>query len=150
MPTTLRRSVVLPLLLALSGGALADGMEKRASAGAGAVSGASAEPDGAALALVMDFSRIVTFDEPAKDIIFGNPEIVDGTLSDQRTMVLTPKRVGTTNLIVIGTSGREIANLTVGVAENSRRKVTVHSGDRQESFSCLGPCNPAPIAAAPK
>jgi len=148
MPTSIRHALAVPLFLALAGGALADGVERRAAPGAGPV--ADAGEDGSSLALVMDFARIVTFEEPARDIILGNPDIVDGTLSDQRTMVLTPKRVGTTNLIVIGTSGSEIAHLTISVAENSRRKVTVHSGDRQESFSCVGPCDTAPTVTGRK
>jgi hypothetical protein len=103
----------------------------------------------AAVGVVLDFAKILAFDLPARTIIIGNPGIVDGTLSDEYTMVLTGKSVGTTNMIVLGEAGQEIAHFTVNVVANSSQLTTVHHGITQQIFTCAGPCQPlAPAPAA--
>ncbi len=101
------------------------------------------------IGVTLDFAKILAFDHPARTIVIGNPSIVDGTLSDDRTIVLTGKALGTTNMIVLGEGGLEIANLTVHVAANTSQWTTVHEGTKQQIFSCSGPCRQftAPSAA---
>jgi len=145
-PRTKAAAILLLSCAVLCGAARADGTAVRPPAGRG---GEEAAADGASghapLALTLDFAKIVSFPEPAKDIIIGNPAIVDGTLSDQRTMVLTAKAIGTTNMIVLGAGGKEIANLVVSVSPNGNRRVTVYSGDREKAYSCFGPCETAVV-----
>jgi Flp pilus assembly secretin CpaC len=57
--------------------------------------------------VVLDFAKILSFAQPARTIIIGNPAIVDGTLNDENTIVLTGKALGTTNMIVLGEAGDE-------------------------------------------
>lgn len=120
-------------------------MADEASQGARPHAGAAAlaEEESASISVILDFARVLTFDQPARTIIIGNPAIVDGTLNDERTLVLTGKGSGTTNLIVLGEGGREVSNLVVNVAPGSRRTLTVYQGTAQQTFSCLGPCRPA-------
>jgi Flp pilus assembly secretin CpaC len=92
--------------------------------------------------VTLDFAKVLSFNRPARTIIIGNPAIVDGTLSDEETIVLTGKSVGTTNMIVLGESGREIANLVVSVVANSNNLMSVYHGNTRQVFSCTGPCNP--------
>jgi len=100
------------------------------------------------IGVTLDFARILTFDHPARTIVIGNPAIVDGTLSDEHTMVLTGKAIGTTNMIIFGDGGREIANLAVNVLTNNSQVTTVHHGVQQQIFSCSETCRPAqPIIA---
>lgn len=102
-----------------------------------------------ALRVVLDFAKLVSFEQPARTIIIGNPAIVDGTLNDEYTLVLTGKSVGTTNMIVLDGEGREMINTTVSVVGNSRQLTTVHHGVTQQVYSCDGPCRPLPAPAAP-
>jgi Flp pilus assembly secretin CpaC len=95
-----------------------------------------------AIAVTLDFARILTFNRSARTIIIGNPGIIDGTLSDDRTIVLTGKAVGTTNMIILGEGGAEIANVAVNVAGNKSQLTTVYQGSEQHVFSCAGPCRP--------
>ncbi len=94
------------------------------------------------IAVTLDFARVLTFNRSARTIIIGNPGIIDGTLSDDRTIVLTGKAVGTTNMIILGEGGDEIANLAVNVAERKSHLTTVYQGSEQHVFSCAGPCRP--------
>jgi Flp pilus assembly secretin CpaC len=98
--------------------------------------------DQTTLPMVLDFAKILTFDQPARTIIIGNPGIVDGTLSDETAIVLTGKSVGTTNMIVLGEGGQEIANLRVNVSTNARQVTTVDHGGVQQTYSCVDSCRP--------
>jgi len=96
----------------------------------------------ASVGVTIDFAKVLTFAEPARTIIIGNPGIVDGTLNDEHTIVLTGKVAGVTNLIVLGEGGREILNAAVRVAPSSHQVTTVYSGSSQKTFSCAGSCKP--------
>jgi Flp pilus assembly secretin CpaC len=95
-----------------------------------------------AVNVTLDFAQVLKFDLPARTIIIGNPVIADGTLSDETTIVLTAKAVGTTNMIVLGEAGREIANFVVSVTANSRQSTTVHQGEAQQVYTCARSCRP--------
>lgn len=92
------------------------------------------------IGVTLDFAKILKFDQPARTIIIGNPAIVDGTLSDEHTIVLTGKALGVTNMIVLAESGAEIASLTVNVVANTHQLTIVHHGEVQQAFSCAGSC----------
>lgn len=96
----------------------------------------------APLPVTLDFAKVMTFNEPARTIIIGNPAIVDGVLSDEYNIVLTGKSVGATNMIVLGEAGREIANLKVVVAANSSHVTTIYNGSAQQVYSCVDTCRP--------
>jgi Flp pilus assembly secretin CpaC len=104
----------------------------------------------ATISVIMDFAKLLSFDQPARTIVIGNPGIVDGTLSDENTIVLTGKAVGTTNMIILGEGGREIANLTVDVARNNSQLTVVNHGATQQIFSCAGRCQPVAAPAVGK
>ena len=69
----------------------------------------SVSSDVSSINVMLDFAKILSFSEPARTIIIGNPGIVDGTLNDESTLVLTGKAVGVTNMIVFGEAGRELS-----------------------------------------
>jgi hypothetical protein len=92
--------------------------------------------------VTIDFARVLTFAEPARTIIIGSPGIVDGTLNDDHTIVLTGKAVGVTNLIVLGEGRREVLNAVVSVSPSSFQTTTIYSGGELRTFSCAGSCKP--------
>jgi len=100
------------------------------------------------IGVTLDFARILFFDHPARTVVIGNPSIVDGTFSDEYTIVLTGKALGTTNMIVFGDGGREIANLSVNVLANGNQVTTVYHGIQQQVFSCSETCRPVAAVAA--
>ncbi|MEE1656961.1 pilus assembly protein N-terminal domain-containing protein [Microvirga sp. CF3062] len=94
--------------------------------------------------VTLDFARILAFDYPARTIVIGNPNIVDGTLSDEYTIVLTGKAIGSTNMIVLGDSGQEVANLAISVSANGHQVTTVYHGTEMQIFSCSETCRLVP------
>lgn len=96
------------------------------------------------IGVTLDFARILVFDHPARTVVIGNPGIIDGTLSDEYTIVLTGKAVGTTNMIVLGEAGQEVANLAISVFANGHQVTTVYHGTEQQIFSCSETCRPVP------
>ncbi len=89
------------------------------------------EREATVIAITTDFARVLTFNRSARTVIIGNPSIIDGTLNDDRTIVLSGKAVGTTNIIILGEGGEEIANLAVDVTGNERQLTTVYQGAEQ-------------------
>ncbi|HZH12324.1 MAG TPA: pilus assembly protein N-terminal domain-containing protein [Microvirga sp.] len=98
------------------------------------------QADQTTLPVLLDFAKVLTFDQPARTIIIGNPGIVDGTLSDEYNLVLTGKAVGVTNMIILGEAGREIASLRVSVSARASRVTTVYHGATQQVYSCVDDC----------
>ncbi|RVG74794.1 pilus assembly protein N-terminal domain-containing protein [Sinorhizobium meliloti] len=92
--------------------------------------------------LVVDFAKTVALPRPASTVIIGNTGIAQASLSDDRTVILTGKTPGSTNLIVIDSDGAEVANLVLDVVASSSRLVTVHQGARRTTFTCARRCDP--------
>lgn len=99
------------------------------------------------IGVTLDHAKLLKLREPAQTVVIGNPGIVDGTISDQNTLILTGKSIGSTNLIILGEAGRQISNFVVSVAANGRERITVHNGLQYQTYSCIGSCSPA---ATPK
>jgi len=93
-----------------------------------------------AVDLVIDFAKIMQLKEPISTLIIGNPGIADATIQDERTIVLTGKAAGMTNLIVMNDDGEELANMLVRVASNVRRLTTVFYGSKRQTLSCAPTC----------
>jgi Flp pilus assembly secretin CpaC len=91
--------------------------------------------------VVLDLARILKLDEPAKTIVIGNPAVLDATVTDERTLVLTGKVLGMTNMIVLDGEGDEVANMMINVVQG-RHIVTVHRGSQKETYNCAGACRP--------
>jgi hypothetical protein len=91
--------------------------------------------------VVLDLARILKLDEPARTIVIGNPAVLDATVNDERTLVLTGKVLGMTNMIALDGKGDEVANLMINVVHGSHI-VTVHRGGQRETYNCLGRCRP--------
>jgi Flp pilus assembly secretin CpaC len=106
--------------------------------------------DANSLQLALNFARVIALHAPARTIVVGNPAIADASIDSERTLVLTGKAIGTTNIVVLGAGNEELLNVALDVRASSAGQVIVHSGVTQQAFSCIGPCRPVvPAAAAP-
>ena len=88
-------ALVTAALLAVPHGALAD----------------ASEP----ISVKVNMARILRISAPAATVIIGNPGVADVTIQDPQTLVLTGKSYGTTNLIVLDSSGNPVADMMVSV-----------------------------------
>lgn len=90
--------------------------------------------------LTIDFAKIVSVDQPVATIVIGNSGIADASMGDDKTIVLTGKAAGTTNLIVLDPDGSEIAHARVRVASDTRHLTTVFRGKERQTLSCAPTC----------
>ncbi|HEX2257240.1 MAG TPA: pilus assembly protein N-terminal domain-containing protein [Afifellaceae bacterium] len=94
------------------------------------------------IGLTIDIARVLRLDQPASTIVIGNPGIANATLTDERTLVMTGKAAGATNMIVMDEAGAEVANLLLRVGTSARPFVKVYNGLRRHSYSCAPNCEP--------
>ncbi|MBP1886652.1 pilus assembly protein N-terminal domain-containing protein [Sinorhizobium mexicanum] len=92
--------------------------------------------------VIVDFARTLLLARPASTLVIGNPAVAQATLSDDKTVILTGKAAGSTNLIVMGIDGAEVANIIVDVAAAGGRLVTVDEGTGKTTYSCTSRCDP--------
>ena len=74
-------------------------------------------------------ARLVRLDRQAQTVIIGDKDIADVAVEGGQIVVLTARKVGTTNLIALDADRKEILNAWVIVAEPGKR-VTVHAPKR--------------------
>ena len=67
-----------------------------------------------------------TIDKPFKTLLIGNPKIVEATPHSDRTVVLTPRGLGETNIIFLDAGNVQITNINVVVDEEPAR-VKIHN-----------------------
>jgi len=92
--------------------------------------------------VIVDFARPFILDRPASTVIIGNPAIAQATLSDDKTVILTGKTPGSTNLIVMDAEGAEVANVVLDVVAAGGRLITVDEGNGRATYSCSERCDP--------
>jgi Flp pilus assembly secretin CpaC len=75
-------------------------------------------------------AKVLKFDRSVSTVVVGDPKIADALPQDDNTIILTAKKPGKTNLIVLGTSNNEILNAPVIVSESATKgdgRVTLHA-----------------------
>ena len=63
-------------------------------------------------------SAIVRLPAPARDVLVGNPDLVDAIVRTKNTVYLFAKQVGETNAFFLDDKGRQILNLDIEVVQD--------------------------------
>ncbi|MEN0040953.1 MAG: pilus assembly protein N-terminal domain-containing protein [Pseudomonadota bacterium] len=92
------------------------------------------------LEVIVDRARVVRIAKPADTVIVGNPSIVDATIQDARTLVLTGRLFGVTNIIVLDADGDPIVDETVVVKGEETNLVHVYRQADRETLACAPVC----------
>jgi Flp pilus assembly secretin CpaC len=100
-----------------------------------------------ALSVTIDHAKVMHISRPADIVIVGNPGIADATIQDQQTLIITGRSYGSTNLIVLDSSGKAIAEETLTVEPSNDNVVAVYKTvDKRltrQTFSCTpNDCSP--------
>ncbi|MBK3746208.1 hypothetical protein G3A39_44540, partial [Paraburkholderia aspalathi] len=94
---------------------------------AGALSGAavtvSASED---IRVESNQARILRLARPADTIVIGNPSIVDAVVQDSRTVILTGKGFGVTNIVIIDADGEPILDEQVVVSRSTASTTRIY------------------------
>ena len=75
--------------------------------------------------------------------IIGNPAIADASVQDSKTIVLTGKGFGTTNLVILDTSGSPIIDEQVTVSRHDAHSVRIYRRADVQTLSCTPYCESA-------
>ncbi len=103
---------------------------------------AQASQDTGAIQVKVDRAKVMKIARPAAMIIIGNPAIADATIKDSQTLIITGKRYGTTNLIVLDHSGEPIADEVLTVSSDVSNSVVVYRGAVRTTLNCSPQCDP--------
>lgn len=98
----------------------------------------------------MDHARILKLDRTVSKVIIGNAGVADVTVSDPRTIVLTGKSYGTTNLVILDRDGEAIVDERILVSVDEANTLRVFKQTSRSVFSCSPSCEEhTPGVAAP-
>lgn len=91
--------------------------------------------------VTVDQAKVFRVSRPAATIIIGNPSIVDATIEDEQTLVLTGRSFGVTNLIILDEAGDAIIDQAVVVRSSETNTVRIYrGGSNRETLACAPVC----------
>lgn len=111
-------------------------------------SAALATSEEAGIEVVMNQAKIVKLTKDAATIVVGNPEIVDATVQDARTIVLTGKGFGVTNLVILDPEGSPVVDEAVFVSRNDEKTLRIYRRSKVQTLSCTPFCEGSYKSAA--
>jgi len=91
-----------------------------------------------------DHAGLIRLPGDADAVVVGNPAIADATLYDARTLFVTGKVHGRTNLIALNAEGQVLYTTDLAVTGGDRGTVQVFRGTARESYHCAPVCQAAP------
>ena len=103
-------------------------------------------PAGSALAddemmrVYMDHARVFKLDRPVSKVIIGNADVADATVADARTIVVTGRNFGTTNLVILDQDGNAIVDERILVSIDEGNTVRVYKQTSRTVLSCTPNC----------
>lgn len=95
----------------------------------------------------LDQATQVRLRAPAGSVIVANPRIADVTVTDARTLFITGKSYGLTEIIAVDALGRPLFQRQVAVSPGETGSVRVWRGGEAIEVACGARC--APAAARP-
>lgn len=95
-----------------------------------------------ALQITIDKAKVVRIAKSADTVVVGNPGIIDATIQDAKTIVLTGRSFGVTNLIILDSNGDPIVDETVVVQGHTANTVSVYRQALKSTYACNPVCEP--------
>jgi Flp pilus assembly secretin CpaC len=93
-----------------------------------------------AIRIVMNQAKIIKLARAADTVVIGNPEIADATIQDPRTIVLTGRGFGVTNIVVLDADGLPVVDEQIVVARQTANSVRVYRRSEVQTLSCTPFC----------
>jgi Flp pilus assembly secretin CpaC len=81
----------------------------------------------------------------ANSVVIGNATVADVAVHDARTLLITGKAFGSTNLTVLDRAGNTIYTTELLVGGEDDNGLTIVKSDGTYSYSCVGKCRPTPM-----
>lgn len=96
--------------------------------------------DDGILRVYMNSARVLKLDRPVSKVIVGNAEVADATVADSKTIVLTGRAYGTTNLVLLDADGNAIVDERILVSIDEASTVRVFKSTERTVLSCTPNC----------
>jgi hypothetical protein len=93
----------------------------------------------------IDQAARLVLTSPARDVIVGNPAVADVTVIDGRSLIITGKGYGVTNLIVIDRAGRTVMDRQIIVAGPEGDQISFYRGASVYNYACSPRCERQPM-----
>ncbi|MEM1044716.1 MAG: pilus assembly protein N-terminal domain-containing protein [Pseudomonadota bacterium] len=93
--------------------------------------------------VTVDQAKVIRIDHEADTVIIGNPAIADAHLHDRKTLVITGRAFGATNLLILDASGELVVDEALRVQPAEDTVVTVQRRALNFTYSCTPLCRPA-------
>ena len=97
------------------------------------------------LAVPIDQSTVVTLPAAARDVVIGNPLVIDVNLLNSRNAVVIGKAYGVTSLQVFDDLGRSIYARQVVVSASDDNRVAFYHGPNVTNYACSPRCERTPM-----
>lgn len=101
---------------------------------------ATAQEGAGLLRVYMNQARILKLDRPVSKVIIGNAQVADATVADPKTIVLTGRAFGATNLVLLDAEGNAIADERILVSIDEGNTVRVFRQTDRSVLSCTPNC----------
>lgn len=88
----------------------------------------------------LDYARVIKLDRPVSRVIIGNADIADAAVSDAQTIILTGKKFGTTNLVILDADGSAIVDERILVSLESNNTLQIYRQADRQIMSCTPNC----------
>lgn len=92
------------------------------------------------LRVYMDHARVLKLDRPVSKVIVGNAKVADATVADSKTIVLTGRSFGTTNIVLLDGDGNAILDDRILVSIDEGNTVRVYRQTERSVLSCTPNC----------
>ena len=93
--------------------------------------------------VTVDQAKVIRIDHEADTVIIGNPAIADAHLHDRKTLVITGRAFGATNLLILDAGGELVVDEALRVQPAEDTVVTVQRRAVNFTYSCTPLCRPA-------
>ncbi|MGV1837436.1 pilus assembly protein N-terminal domain-containing protein [Rhizobium rhizogenes] len=107
---------------------------------AGLIPQLSHAADDGMLRVYMDHARVLKLDRPVSKVIVGNAQVADATVADPKTIVLTGRSFGTTNIVLLDADGNAIVDERILVSIDEGNTVRVFRQTDRSVLSCTPNC----------
>jgi len=92
--------------------------------------------------VILDQAKVMKMPKGAQTVIIGNPVVADVSVLKNRSMILTAKGYGVTNMIALDAQGSQLSEIIIEVKAAKDKVLVLQRGMDRESYSCVPECMP--------
>jgi hypothetical protein len=96
----------------------------------------------------IDHTQRLAVNGPAASVVVGNPAVADVTVVDSRTVFVSGRGYGSTDVVVLDALGRTIFSSDILVSAPTQGRVAVYRGAVRSDLACDPGCAPNGRASA--